>query len=217
MLRNPIYWHWFPPDHRWQMCSMHINTHQTWVHPISLINHKFSPKSMCLWRSLSQYLMVQDGCTVQNPESLTTSLFPIHYPPLRETRHRGDRDETHSTPSVPLFPVPCPWMTGCTQLLATPLHRFPMLMSFAVICFETQSWGLWALSGKQSCCTRNGEWLGSEHSSVCLASPVRHENPGPAQHGQCSCHLSSLIWEGNKLNKRADDHRGLFAVCTVYI
>lgn len=206
--------------YRSQMANMqHAYSHppNLALHQTSLIDHKSSPKNVCLWKSLSLHLTLQRSCTVQNPESLT-SLFPISHPPLREARHRGDRDETHSTPSVPLSLVPYPWLTGCIQPVARPLHLFPILMWFVVIGFGNQSWGFWTLSEKQAllCWKRGMTGLTAELCLFGMSCQTRAPIVSCPTWTMCMP-LTSLIWEHNKLNKGADDHGGLSAVCTVYI
>ena len=109
----------------------------------------------------------------------------------------------------------CPWLHSASARL---LHLFPILMWSAVICFGSQSPRTVSFIWRAGPAPQRRQQLCTQQSRVCLVCPGGHEYPpDPAPHRRGTCLLASLIWEDNKLNKGADDHGGLFAVCMVYI
>lgn len=112
---------------------------------------------------------------------------------------RQDTEETEMR-HIPHPASLCPWFHFPSWLAAC--SRWPDHYIYSQYWCDLQWFALEIKAGESGlylksrpCCTLNGEWLGSQQNWVCLACPVRHEHPlGPAQHGQCACHLPA--WFG---------------------
>lgn len=131
------------------------------------------------------------------------------------------RDATHSPPHHTARPVPgsvslADWLHSAFGQTTASVPNIDVIRSDLLWKSKPGDCRLYLKSRPRS--TGEGERFSSQWSCICLACPVRHGHPpGPAQRGRCASLLSCLIWEDNKLNGGADDHGGLFAVCTVYI